>query len=37
LTSLDRRLPPGFLAESLRADARSGLVSDPKSLPPKWF
>jgi L-histidine N-alpha-methyltransferase len=37
LTSLDRRLPPGFLAESLRADARSGLASDPKSLPPKWF
>src|SRR5271170_2967969 len=37
LTSLDRRLPPGFLAESLRADARRGLASDPKSLPPKWF
>ena len=37
MTSLDRRLPPGFLAESLRADARSGLASDPKSLPPKWF
>jgi L-histidine Nalpha-methyltransferase len=37
LTSLDRRLPPGFLAESLRADARRGLGSDPKSLPPKWF
>jgi L-histidine Nalpha-methyltransferase len=37
LTSLDRRLPPGFLAESLRADARAGLTSDPKSLPPKWF
>jgi L-histidine Nalpha-methyltransferase len=37
LTSLDRRLPPGFLAGSLRADARRGLVSDPKSLPPKWF
>jgi L-histidine Nalpha-methyltransferase len=37
LTSLDRRLPPGFLAESLRADARAGLASDPKSLPPKWF
>jgi L-histidine N-alpha-methyltransferase len=37
LTSLDRRLPSGFLAESLRADARSGLTSDPKSLPPKWF
>jgi len=37
LTRIDRRLPPGFLAESLRADARSGLTSDPKSLPPKWF
>jgi L-histidine Nalpha-methyltransferase len=37
LTSLDRRLPPGLLAESLRADARNGLASDPKSLPPKWF
>ena len=37
MTALDRRLPPGFLAESLRADARSGLASDPKSLPPKWF
>jgi L-histidine N-alpha-methyltransferase len=37
LTSLDRRLPPGFLAESLRADARRGFASDPKSLPPKWF
>jgi L-histidine N-alpha-methyltransferase len=37
LISLDRRLPPGFLAESLRADARRGLASDPKSLPPKWF
>ncbi len=37
MTSLDRRLPPGFLAESLRADARGGLASEPKSLPPKWF
>jgi L-histidine N-alpha-methyltransferase len=40
LTSLDRRLPPGFLAESLRADALSGLnprAGEPKSLPPKWF
>ena len=37
MTRIDRRLPPGFLAESLRADARSGLTSDPKSLPPKWF
>ena len=37
MTRIDRRLPPGFLAESLRTDARSGLTSDPKSLPPKWF
>jgi L-histidine N-alpha-methyltransferase len=37
MTSLDRRLPPGFLKEALRADALSGLTSEPKSLPPKWF
>src|SRR5512142_397072 len=37
MTSLDRRLPPGFLEEALRADARTGLTADPKSLPPKWF
>jgi L-histidine N-alpha-methyltransferase len=37
MTSLDRRLPPGFLAEALRADARAGLTASPKSLPPKWF
>jgi L-histidine N-alpha-methyltransferase len=37
MTSLDRRLPPGFLAEALRHDARAGLSSDPKTLPPKWF
>ncbi len=37
MSSLDRRLPPGFLAESLREDARGGLTSVPKSLPPKWF
>jgi L-histidine Nalpha-methyltransferase len=37
MTSLDRRLPPGFLAEALRADARAGLTAEPKSLPPKWF
>ncbi len=37
MTSLDRRLPPGFLAESLRGDARSGLTSREKTLPPKWF
>ncbi len=37
MTSLDRRLPPGFLAEALRGDARAGLTASPKSLPPKWF
>jgi L-histidine Nalpha-methyltransferase len=37
VTSIDRRLPPGFLADSLRADARAGLTATPKSLPPKWF
>jgi L-histidine Nalpha-methyltransferase len=37
MTSLDRRLPPGFLGEALRADARTGLTAEPKSLPPKWF
>ena len=37
MTSLDRRLPAGFLAEALRRDARAGLSSEPKSLPPKWF
>jgi L-histidine N-alpha-methyltransferase len=37
MTSLDRRLPPDFLAEALRADARAGLTASPKSLPPKWF
>jgi L-histidine Nalpha-methyltransferase len=37
LTSIDRRLPDGFLSEALRADARQGLTAEPKSLPPKWF
>ena len=37
MTSLDRRLPPGYLEEALHADALSGLTSQPKSLPPKWF
>jgi len=37
MTSLDRRLPTGFLAEALRADARAGLTATPKTLPPKWF
>jgi L-histidine Nalpha-methyltransferase len=34
---VDRRLPPNFLASSLRADALAGLTATPKSLPPKWF
>jgi L-histidine Nalpha-methyltransferase len=37
MTSVDRRLPDGFLAAALRADARAGLTATPKSLPPKWF
>jgi L-histidine Nalpha-methyltransferase len=37
MTFLDRRLPPGFLEEALRADALTGLTAEPKSLPPKWF
>jgi L-histidine Nalpha-methyltransferase len=37
VTSINRRLPPGFLAASLRADARAGLTATPKCLPPKWF
>ena len=37
MTSIDRRLPTGFLAEALRRDARAGLSAEPKSLPPKWF
>jgi L-histidine N-alpha-methyltransferase len=32
-----RLLPPGYLAKSLRDDARTGLTSSPKKLPPKWF
>src|SRR6201996_1094824 len=37
MTTLDRRLPAGLLEEALRADARTGLTAEPKSLPPKWF
>jgi L-histidine N-alpha-methyltransferase len=37
MTTLDRRLPAGFLEEALRADALAGLTAAPKSLPPKWF
>ena len=34
---VERRLPDGFLAGSLRADVRAGLARRPRSLPPKWF
>jgi len=34
---IERRLPPDFLASSLRKDAKAGLTATPKSLPPKWF
>jgi L-histidine N-alpha-methyltransferase len=37
VTTIDRRLPAGFLESALRADARAGLTTTPKSLPPKWF
>ena len=37
MTSIDRRLPAGFLESALRADAQAGLTATPKSLPPKWF
>ncbi len=39
MTALEmiRLLPPGFLADSLRSDARLGLTRSPKRLPPKWF
>jgi len=34
---VDVNLQPEDLTESLRADARRGLTSSPKQLPPKWF
>src|SRR6202035_2965491 len=34
---IERLLPPGYLAQALRADATAGLTATPKSLPPKWF
>jgi L-histidine N-alpha-methyltransferase len=34
---VERRLPADFLADSLRADALTGLTATPKWLPPKWF
>jgi L-histidine Nalpha-methyltransferase len=35
--AIERRLPDGWLARSLRADVRAGLTSRPKRLSPKWF
>ncbi|HEY0937735.1 MAG TPA: L-histidine N(alpha)-methyltransferase [Trebonia sp.] len=37
MTTIEHRLPPGYRADSLRADVRAGLTATPKSLPPKWF
>jgi L-histidine N-alpha-methyltransferase len=37
MTTIEYRLPPGYRAASLRADALAGLTATPKSLPPKWF
>ena len=37
MTSIERLLPPDFLAASLRSDALAGLSATPKTLPPKWF
>jgi L-histidine Nalpha-methyltransferase len=34
---LDRRLPPDFFVNALRADAREGLTASPKCIPSKWF
>jgi L-histidine N-alpha-methyltransferase len=37
MTTIENRLPAGYRAASLRADALAGLTAVPKSLPPKWF
>ncbi|MBV9451992.1 MAG: L-histidine N(alpha)-methyltransferase [Streptosporangiaceae bacterium] len=37
MSPIDRRLPAGFMASALRADALAGLTASPKTLPPKWF
>ena len=37
MTTIENRLPAGYRAASLRADALAGLTATPKSLPPKWF
>ena len=34
---LDVHLPTEYAADALRRDALHGLMSTPKSLPPKWF
>ncbi len=34
---VDTHLDPADLGTALRADARRGLTSTPKDLPPKWF
>jgi L-histidine Nalpha-methyltransferase len=34
---LDRCLPPDFLINALRADARKGLTASPKYIPSKWL
>jgi probable methyltransferase len=34
---IDTYLAPDDLGAALRADARAGLTSTPKDLPPKWF
>jgi L-histidine Nalpha-methyltransferase len=35
--SLDRRLPPDFLKNALRADAKKGMTASPKYIPSKWL
>ncbi|HEV7887104.1 MAG TPA: L-histidine N(alpha)-methyltransferase, partial [Acidimicrobiales bacterium] len=37
MTTVDVYLGPSDLADALRSDARLGLTSRPKVLPPKWF
>lgn len=37
MTTVDVHLGPSDIAEALRSDARVGLASSPKTLPPKWF
>jgi L-histidine Nalpha-methyltransferase len=34
---IDVHLTPDHASRALRADARAGLLADPKWLPPKWF